>query len=132
MKESRFKHLEGQPYMPSNGTEGMHFTSKFCDNCKFQHPDPDKQPQCNDILLESLIGNQPKEWVWDNLGFPTCTKFISWNWGDENDGWNEPPPPPLPEDPNQLCFPYDVIEILGSSDDILVTKQAIFEKQLFY
>ena len=131
--ESPFKKFAGQPYMPSNGTEGMMFTGEFCDTCINQHPDPDKQPQCNSILLKSLIGEQPPEWIYNATGHPTCTAYISWNWGNnDNDGWNEPPPPPLPEDPQQLCFPYDIIEILGNDYDILVTKQAIFERELLY
>ncbi len=122
----------GEPYMPSNGTEGIIFTSHFCDTCIHQHPDPDNERQCNDILVESLIGNQPKEWVYDHLGNPTCTAYVNFNWGNQDDGWNEPDPdidPLVPDDPNQLCFPWDIIEILGT-DDLLVTKHAIFEKEL--
>jgi len=125
-----FLKFAGQPYMPSNGTEGMNFTGNFCDNCIHQHPDPDKKPQCEDILLKSLCGDQPKEWIYDSEGSPTCTAFVDWNWGNDDDGWNDPPEPE-PDDPNQLCFPYDIIDIL-KDDSILVTSKAIFEKELFF
>ena len=121
----------GKPYMPSNGTEGMGFTAAFCDTCIHQHPDPDKKPQCDDVLCEALCGNQPKEWVYNSTGNPTCTKYVNWNWGnnDDDDGYNEPPPPE-PDDPNQLCFPWDIMEILEGYEEICITKQAIFEKDL--
>lgn len=120
----------GDPYMPSNGTEGMWFTDKFCDQCIHQHPNPDKSPRCDDILIESLVGNQPKEWIYDSNGDPYCTKFQKWDWGfGDDDDWNEPGPPE-PEDPDQLCFPWDIIEILGTDYDLVSTKQAVIEREL--
>lgn len=121
---NRYKDLAGKPYMPSNGTEGMMFCDEFCDQCIHQHPDPGKSPQCDDILLQSLIGKQPKEWVYDSEGRPTCTAFKKWDWGSEGD-WIEPEPPE-PEDPNQLCFPWDILDILGP--DLIVTNRAIMEE----
>lgn len=119
------KMKDGMPYMPSNGSEGMWFCSEFCDNCIHQHPDPSKQPQCDEILLESLIGNQPPEWIYMN-NEPTCTAFRRWDWGND-DGWNEPPAPE-PEDPNQLLIPFSITELfLFNDQDIVVTKKAIFE-----
>lgn len=50
----------------------------------------------------------PKEWIYDALGHPTCTKYVNWNWGtdgdpDDPDNPKAPPPPP---DPRQLnIFP---------------------------
>lgn len=126
----RFKGKHMKKYMPSNGTEGIWFTSKFCDNCLRQHPDPERQPQCSEILLESLIGNQPPEWAYDSEGEPTCTAFVRFDWGGRNgDGWNEPPPGPEPEDPAQLLLPFCITELFGFDDpDIVVTRKAIFEK----
>ncbi len=122
---------DGHPYMPSNGTEGMYFTSEFCDRCFYQHPDPDNERQCNDVLLEALIGNQPPEWIYINDS-PTCTKFKSWDWGNDEDGWNEPPEP-IPEDPNQLLMPFDITELFGFEDEnILVTKKGVIEKELAF
>ena len=121
----------GEPYLPSNGSEGIWFCDKFCDNCIHQHPDPDNKLQCDDILLQSLIGNQPKEWIYDNEGKPTCTAFVKFDWGKDDEGnWIDPEPPPPPEDPNQLCFPFDIIEILGSDYDLVVTSKYITEREL--
>ena len=119
---------DGDPYMPSNGTEGMIFMSEYCDGCMHCHPDTDKQPQC-EILFDSMAMDKQdfhaKHGAWIYIaGGATCTKFISWNWGDGPD-WNEPEPPPPPEDPDQLVMPFLLWEILG--DDIVATKYAITE-----
>ncbi|MFA7361987.1 MAG: NUMOD4 domain-containing protein [Candidatus Kapaibacterium sp.] len=53
-------------YYPSNGTDGLKFTSKYCDKCY-------KINQCT-ILVGSLIGKQPRQWVYKN-GEPICTSF---------------------------------------------------------
>jgi len=66
--------------------------------------------------------------VYDSKGSPTCTKYKHFDWGNERDGWNTPP-----EDstgPNQLCFPYDIIEILRGYNDLVVTEKAIIEQEL--
>jgi len=97
-------------YRPSNGTEGCGFIESFCDNCLNQHPDPDNPKQCM-ILCRSLCHDvhekeYPEEWTYDEKGEPTCTAFVKWDWGKDDDGnWKEPPPPPF-DDPNQLCFPF--------------------------
>lgn len=129
-----FPDMAGEPFMPSNGTAGTIFCGKFCDNCIHQHPSPDSDHQCNDILLLSLIGEQPKEWVYDSTGRPTCTAFVRWDWGNGRDGWNDPRDPngPLapepPSDPNQLLMPFSVIELFGLDDpNIVVTQKAILE-----
>ena len=118
----------GKPYTPSNGTEGMYFTSVFCDNCFYQHPDPENERQCREVLLESLIGNQPTEWIYDSQGKPTCTKFKYWDWGRDNgDGYNEPPVP-TPIGPNQLLIPFDITELFGfSQDEVVIMPIGIIE-----
>lgn len=114
-------------YMPSNGSEGICFTSEWCDNCIHQHPDPEKQPQCDAVLLQSLIGKQPGEWIIRN-GKPVCTAFVSWDWGNDLGGWNEPPQPD-PIGPNQLVMPFALMEILGEDwEDIIVTPLAVHER----
>lgn len=117
--------------MPSNGTEGMHFEDEFCHQCMFQHPDPNNGFNCNDVLLKAYCGEQPEEWIYDSQGKPTCTKFVSWNWGDKDGGWNDPRDPnnPLaPIDPSQLLIPFDITELFGfNCKDIAVTRTAIFE-----
>ena len=114
------------PYMPSSGSEGLDFCAEWCDNCIHQHPDPEKSPQC-DILLESLLGNQPPEWKYNSEGVPICTAFVKWDWGNDDGGWNEPLPPE-PEDPGQLLLPFCITELFGFDDpEIIVTRTAILE-----
>lgn len=98
--------MNNEPYRPSNGTEGMYFTDEFCDRCIFEAGDK----MC-DLLTRSLfwdIGDPdyPSEWVYVNEK-PTCTRFIERGDGDED------PQPPIPEDPNQLCLPFVLDEILA-------------------
>lgn len=54
-------------YYPSNGTEGQIFMEEFCDKCY-------KSNQCT-ILLNSLIGKHPKQWIYDENGKSKCTSF---------------------------------------------------------
>jgi phosphoribosyl 1,2-cyclic phosphodiesterase len=65
-----------KPYIPSNGTEGMMFTGKFCDNCSRDTSGRGGKTYCN-ILTKSLIGIQPKQWVYDNEK-PVCTSFVDY------------------------------------------------------
>lgn len=99
-------------YCPSNGSEGMGFTSSFCDHCLHDNPDPEKNPKC-EILTATMCfyptdPEYPLEWIYDSLGHPRCTKFVNWNWssdGDPDDPDN-PKRPPDPPDPRQLnLFP---------------------------
>lgn len=54
----------------------------------------------------------PEEWIYDKDDKPTCTAFVKWDWGRDDDGnWIEPAPVP-PEDPNQLVMPF-ILEELG-------------------
>lgn len=89
-----------EKYQPSNGTEGMIFIEKFCDNCINGN-------DCS-ILNDTMVYNindkkYPKEWVYlDDK--PTCTAFVKWdrdNDGDPNDRNN--PKVPI-DDPNQLML----------------------------
>lgn len=105
----------GSSYRPSNGTEGMYFTEKFCENCiheKFMHSQQ-AGDACCEIFSATLIYDQrdkeyPKEWVYDAEGKPTCTAFKYWDWGfddGEGNGFNEPPPPE-PYNASQLVMPF--------------------------
>ena len=58
-----------ETYYPSNGTEGSIFMNEFCHNCY-------KEKQCT-ILTNSLVGKQPKQWVYDDNNKPACTSFNS-------------------------------------------------------
>jgi hypothetical protein len=103
-------------YRPSNATEGMWFCGNFCDQCINQHPDPNNPKQCM-ILCRTLCYDTnekeyPEEWIYDENDKPTCTAFVKWDWGRDDDGsWNEPVIPP-PDDPNQLCLPF-IFDELG-------------------
>ena len=98
-------------YRPSNGTEGMGFIGLFCDNCINENPHPDNKPKCG-ILSASMLYDlrdekYPCEWCYGEDDKPTCTAFVKWDWGNDGDP-NDPdnPKAPVPEDPNQLCFPF--------------------------
>lgn len=103
-------------YQPSNGTEGMIFCERFCDQCLNQHPDPNHERQCM-ILCRTMVYDTndkeyPEEWIYDDSGKPTCTAFIKWDWDRDDDGnWIEPIPVP-PDDPNQLVMPF-IFEEMG-------------------
>lgn len=58
-------YMETKYYIPSNGTEGMMFTSEFCDKCY-------KESSCT-ILLKAMCGDMPKQWIYNPN--PTCTSF---------------------------------------------------------
>jgi len=111
-------------YCPSNGTEGEMFFSEFCYQCiheKFSHTQKHGDKQC-DIMSNSLLyypseEGFPKEWIYDENNRPTCTAFKKWDWG--NDGDPDDPGNPKyspPDDPNQLCMPFDIVDILNESE----------------
>jgi hypothetical protein len=63
----------GEPYRPSNGSEGDAFIGQFCRHCvRYEEPCP--------ILGATLFNDigepgYPKEWTHDDKGRPTCTAF---------------------------------------------------------
>jgi len=63
----------GQPYRPSNGTEGMLFEEMFCHHCT------KNAAECSiyaaALLYELGDEGYPKEWIHDLIGCPTCTAF---------------------------------------------------------
>ena len=109
----KFPQSAGKPFRPSNGTEGMIFTEHFCENCmfeKFMHSQNDDDATC-EIFTATMVFDvndkeYPKEWVYDEEGWPVCTKWVKWDWNRDDDGeWNDPPKV-VPPDPNQLhLFP---------------------------
>ena len=72
-----YKHKEqaGNPFQPSNGTEGMMFMDAFCCNCKHGMPDG----FCEITLLSmgySITDKEyPKEMIFNEEGWPVCTKY---------------------------------------------------------
>lgn len=78
MNENPLKHgllfrcEPGLPFLPSNGEEGSAFEEAFCETCIYENPDDDSW--CP-VHSDALIGKQPKEWIHDEDGIPTCTKY---------------------------------------------------------
>lgn len=110
----------GQPYRPSNGTEGDWFMSKFCSNCiygKYEHTGDINDNPCEIAnrawLFDLSDEGYPEEWIYGHDGKPTCTTFKKWDWGRDDDGNWIDPPPQYPDDPNQLTLPFifDELEI---------------------
>ena len=104
-------------YHPSNGTEGMSFMEDFCLQCIHDNPDLDSPKKC-EILTATMCfyptdPEYPKEWIYKN-GYPVCTKFQKWDWGNDGDpdDPDNPKAPPPPPDPMQLdLFPLFPSEI---------------------
>lgn len=105
-------------YRPSNGTEGMYFMDKFCDNCIHENPESGKS--CDLIAMSMCYDindtEYPKEWCYNDKDEPTCTKWIKWDWGKNGDP-NDPENPlaPLPDNPDQLVMPFIIEETLKQS-----------------
>lgn len=126
-----FPDSAGEMFLPSNGTDGMIFTEHFCEQCiheKFIHTQNDDDLKC-DIFTSWMIEGHQKEWVFDYEGWPVCTKWKKWDWGNDRDGWNEPPTPE-PINPRQLILPFDLIGVLVGYDDFAVFPTAIIEREL--
>ena len=105
-----FPEEAGEPWLPSNGTEGMEFHAAFCDNCLYErwthHMEENREEDKCAILSEAFLGDtQPKEWQYDDEGYPHCTKWTQFDWsGDDDDPDSDDPnlPKPIPVGPNQL------------------------------
>jgi hypothetical protein len=65
----------GQPYRPSNGTEGMMFMERWCSKCS---QDTEESP-CEILTSAMVFGitdkGYPREWAYDKEGRPFCTAF---------------------------------------------------------
>lgn len=122
--------MAGQPFAPSNGSEGMVFEHHFCGKCIHQNPNPDSNKHC-EILLNNFFEGSTKEWKFSNEGWPVCTSWQKWDWGNDGDP-DDPdnPKAPIKENPNQLLMPFDIWDLLGISDEIVVTKKAIIEREV--
>lgn len=110
--------MENKSYRPSNGTEGMWFTDEYCMNCINCDPDPEGEKQC-EILMRSMMYSvkdpeYPKEWIYDENDEPKCTSHVKWDWGTDGDP-DDPdnPKAPIPDDPNQLCLPFMVNDLIN-------------------
>ena len=71
----------GQPYQPSNGTEGEVFWSEWCRKCSRDSAmradadldDCDDNEQCE--ILDASFRGEAKEWLFGTDGQPICTAF---------------------------------------------------------
>ncbi len=95
-------------FVPSNGTEFQCFFSDYCDKCKheryihFPNEDRGRCEILNQVMLADNPEDSPEELQYIE-GKPVCTKWEYWDWGNENDGFNEPEPEEE-IDPNQLSL----------------------------
>ena len=69
-----FKVKDGEPYYPSNGTEGMDFLGVWCENCVKDTMLRGGKKQCT-ILTNSFLKTKVKQWVYKNNS-PVCTSFV--------------------------------------------------------
>lgn len=111
-----------KPYRPSNGTEGMYFMEEHCFQCIHENPDPYKKPKCHIMTLSMAYDlndpEYPKEWCYVD-DKPTCTKWVKWDWNNDGDPDDpENPNVPTPVGPNQLCLPFVLDSIIGTSEII--------------
>lgn len=82
------KELAGQPYQPSNGTEGACFFEAWCCHCARDKAMSEGKDfdECDDNEKCELIANSmafkpgdaqyPSEWKYDDKGIPCCTAFV--------------------------------------------------------
>ncbi len=85
----RLKARAGQPYRPSNGTEGEIFEAAWCDGCRRdatfrgwweRNGAADEQPEgcailCNAHAFDIGQDGYPAEWVYGTDGQPACRAF---------------------------------------------------------
>ena len=65
-----------QPYLPSNGSEGMIFEAMWCDRCSRRAIDPCAKHQCVHELRALAGVDNKKHQRWYIIdGVPTCTAF---------------------------------------------------------
>jgi hypothetical protein len=67
---------EKMKFRPANGSHGEWFMEKFCYQCKHDNP-PDTMCQIIGNTMAHQIDDPeyPSEWIYDDNGHPTCTKF---------------------------------------------------------
>lgn len=74
------KEQAGEPYQPSNGTEGEIFMAAYCNRCKHDNLDPDTYEGGCEIIVRTMAfspgdDDYPKEWCYGPDGQPVCTAF---------------------------------------------------------
>jgi len=76
-------------WYPSNSSDGMAFTGKFCMNCfheKAEFTGNDNDKKCP-ILMKSFF-EEPDEWVYGENG-ATCTEHYPYDWAESIKRQNE-------------------------------------------
>lgn len=118
---------QGEPYRPSNGTEGMMFEDEFCAHCIHQSQNPDIEKNCEISMRACCFDlkdeQYPREWQYNALGHPCCTAFVNWDWGNDGDPDDpeNPKAPPPPPDPRQLnLFPLYPTELTLTFENVTV------------
>ncbi len=72
--------MSTHPYRPSNGTEGIGFMARWCDQCcrdeAFRNDEGDSCPIAAAAMV-FMLGHPeyPTEWIADDLLGPCCTAF---------------------------------------------------------
>ena len=61
------------PYLPSNSSDGMFFTEKWCDNCSRRARSPEAKTQCIHEL-RAMMGEDNNKWYYAK-GVPACIAF---------------------------------------------------------
>lgn len=73
----------GEPFRPANGSMGMIFQAHFCDRCEkdraYREDDLGEAEGCQ-IIVDSMFykatdPEYPKEWIYGEDGYATCTAF---------------------------------------------------------
>lgn len=65
----------GKLYTPSNGSEGDVFMARWCERCaKDGFTEEHPENGCK-IIVESMCGMEPPQWVIDAKGWPMCAEF---------------------------------------------------------
>lgn len=121
----QIKEYANTSFQPSNGTEGMVFMDAFCERCIHDHTPIDKFCSIlgNTMVYSPGDKEYPKEWIYNSEGWPVCTAWKKWDWGNGDDGWNMPPDPPYePQDPGQLTI-FTIDELIEENNRTLINHE---------
>lgn len=75
-----YPHRAGEPYRPSNGTEGMMFEEIWCNHCTRMSAECEIYSAA--LLYDLGDKDYPSQWVYDPGGRPMCTAFCDRRQGE--------------------------------------------------
>lgn len=108
----------GQPYRPSNGSEGDFFMEEYCMRCfheRYLHTMKDNSKKCEILsgmmIYDTADPEYPKELVYDENDNPVCTKWKKWDWDNDGDGRPKSPRRPKDVPDNQMILPFIIEEV---------------------